>query len=306
MGVEVGRAGRPAASARPEDADFSDYVHARWPRLVAALEAEDVAPDAARLTVAQVLVERRRGWARLVREEQVDLLVWEDVRRRLGLPPARTLPLDTALDAETEPQALGTTDRPEDWLRRAESSLRRRRLRRIRRGAVVLALVAAALAALAWWDARPDPPAVREEDNPLPVTWYAAGELHLDEVVVELPRVDAFADWEGGVAVRHADGRLVLVDQDGDVDELEEEPPPLARPPAAPSYETGPDDMVIQSVPLPDGGWVHLLDSSRREAFEEGLRMSETGRRALVTCTEAGECGSPETVMEGTTAIRLR
>lgn len=297
--------GRQAGSGpRPSDADFSDYVHARWPRLVAALEAEGVAPDAARLAVAQVLVERRRGWARLVREEQVDLLVWEDVRRRLGLPPARTLPLDV----ETEPQALGTTDGPQEWLRRAESSLRRHRLRRLRRGAVVLALVAAALAALAWWDARPDPPAVRAEENPLPVTWYAAGELHLDEVVVELPGVDAFADWKDGVAVRHTDGRLALVDQDGDVDDLDEEPSPLARPPVAPSYETGPDDMVIQSVPLPDGGWAHLLDSSRREAFEEGLRMSETGRRAIVTCTAAGECGAPETVVvEGsTTAIRLR
>lgn len=296
-------AGRPVAfETRPPDADFSDYVHARWARLAAALEAEGVPVDDARLAVAQAMLVRKRGWKRLVREEQVDLLVWQDARRRAGLPEARALPPDV----ETGPPPPGTTDSPDDWLVRARSSLRHGRARRLRRGALVLALVVVALAGLAWWDARPDPPEVRAEDNPLPVTWYAAGELHLDEVVVDLPAVEAFADWQGGVAVRFVGGKLVLVQQDGSVDELDEEPAPLARPFVAPPYQPGPDDMVIQTVPLAGGGWVHLLDSSRREAFEEGLRMSETGRRALVTCTEAGVCGPPQTVTEGTTAIRLR
>ena len=48
--------------------------------------------------------------------------------------------------------------------------------------------------------AQPRPPAVREEANRLPVTWYAQGELHLDDVVVELP-------GRRGVRRRLADGR---------------------------------------------------------------------------------------------------
>ena len=291
---------QPAApGSGPARADFVDYLHARWPRLVAALEAEGVRPDDARLALAEVMLVRRRGWARLVREEQVDLVVWRDVRERVGLPVTGTLPPDVG----SRPSAA---DSPEEWLPRAAASLRRRRLRGLRRGVVALVAVVLLLVGLAWWDARPDPPAVREEANPLPLPWYAADELHLAEVVVELPRVEAFAEVDGGVAVRHTDGRVVLVEPDGDVEDLAEEPAALADPAEAPPYRTGPDDVVVVSVPLAEGGWAHLLDSSRREAFEEGLRMSETGRRALVLCTEAGDCGPPQTIVEGTTAIRLR
>jgi hypothetical protein len=138
------------------------------------------------------------------------------------------------------------------------------------------------------------------------VTWYAAGELHLEKVVVELPGIDAFADWDGGVAVRLTDGRLLMVRPDGSVVDLDEEPPPLADPPEAPPYEGGPYDVVVQSVPRPGGGWAHLLDSSRRTAQRDEVRSSETGRRALVLCTESGQCGLPRTIQEGTVTIRLR
>ena len=205
MGLAAGRV------PRPREADFADYLHARWPLLVAALQHEGVAADDARLAVAEVMVRHRRGWARLVREDQVDLVVWREVRERLGLPQDGGLPPDVGGDRPVD-------DLPEDWLPRAEASLRSRRGRQARRGVLVVAVVALLLAALAWWDARPDPPSVRAERNPLPVTWYAGGELHLDRVVVELAGVEAFAEHGDGVAVRHTDGRVVMVEADGTVE----------------------------------------------------------------------------------------
>lgn len=294
------RAAVPAVGAGD---DFADYLHARWPRLVAALEADGVPPDDARLALAEVMLQRRRGWARLVREEQVDLLVWRDVRERLGLPARSTLPPD----GEGERPAGAVGEVPEDWLPRAAASLRRRRARRTRRGALALVAVALVLGALAWWDARPDPPAVRAATNPLPVTWYAAGELHLDEVVVELDGVDAFAEHDGGVAVRHTDGRVVLVAADGTVRDLDEEPAGLANPPLrVPSYDGDRFGVAIQTVRLADGGWAHLIDSSRREAQRGEVRLSETGRRAVVLCSAPTDCGAPQTIPQANLTIRLR
>ena len=66
----------------------------------------------------------------------------------------------------------------------------------------VLAVVALLAAGWAWWAAQPEPPAVRAEANRLPVAWYAEGELHLEDVVVELPDVEVFvADFADGARV---------------------------------------------------------------------------------------------------------
>ena len=292
--------GRTAGlGSRPGEADFADYLHARWPRLVAALEAEGVDADEARLAVAEVMLEHRRGWTRLVREQQVDVLVWREVRERVGLPQGPALPPDVGVDS-----AAG--DVPENWLPRAEASLRSRRARRVRRGVGLLAVVALLLGALAWWDARPNPPDVRAERNPLPLAWYAAGELHLDEVVVELPRVEAFAEYEDGVAVRHTDGRLVRVADDGSVRKLDEEPVELARPMLAPKYDGGSLGVTIQTVRLADGRWAHLVDSSRRVSDRGEVRLSETGRRVVVICAAPAECEPPQTIPEAGVTIRLR
>jgi hypothetical protein len=237
--------------------DFDDYLHARWPRLVAALEAEGVAGDAARLAVAEVMLEHRRGWSRLVRDTQVDVLVWQDVRERVGLPPAGAVPPDLPVD--------GPVDAPEDWLPRAAAALRATRARRRRWVAAAVAAVAVVLVGLAWWDARPDPPAVRAEQNPLPVVWYAAGELHLPDVVVELPDVDDFVAWRDGAVVRRVSGEVVRVDGEGRLHRVADAPELLESPPEPPPYlPMGEYDVLVQSVPVPGGGWAHLIDSSRR------------------------------------------
>jgi hypothetical protein len=285
--------------------DFADYLHARWSRLVAALESEGVAGDAARLAVAEVLLERRRGWRRLVREGQVDVVVWQAVRERSGLPPRP----DQALpDVPLPAPAPGRPDGPEEWLPRAAASLRAVRARRRRWVAAVVAGAVVVLGVLAWWDARPDPPAVRAEENPLPVVWYAGGELHLPEVVVELPGVDAFGAWRDGAVVRRASGEVVRIDGDGDLHRLSDPPEALDSPPEPPPYlPMGQYDVLVQSVPMPGGGWAHLIDSSRRVAgARDAVRGSETGRRALVVCATDRPCTDARTIVETDGSIRLR
>ena len=68
------------------DTDFTRYVDARWADLVGGLEDEGVPADDARLAVAETLLASRRTWSRRVREEQVDVSLWADLRERTGLP----------------------------------------------------------------------------------------------------------------------------------------------------------------------------------------------------------------------------
>lgn len=270
------------------DADFSDYLQARWPLLVAALEREGVASAEAHLAVAEVLVANRRGWRRLVDEESVDVHVWQALRERAGLPdqPGSTPPVTTVGVDPTRP-----VDRPEPWLERAEALRRRRRWRDVRR--YLLGLVAAALvvAALVWWGSRPD---VREETNPLPVPWYAGEELHLAEVVVELPDVDSFVAFGDGAAVRLEDGEVIEVDGDGDVSALDDPPQDLVFPPSLPDYlPFGRYTYVVQGTVLPDGGRAFVLDS-RRGDRNNSLQIPTSSHRVLVLCEPGGSCRKAE------------
>ena len=70
-----------------DGSDFATYVDARWADLVGGLEDEGVPGEDARLAVAGVLVASRRSWTRRVREENVDVTLWAEVRERAGLPP---------------------------------------------------------------------------------------------------------------------------------------------------------------------------------------------------------------------------
>jgi hypothetical protein len=175
-------------------------------------------------------------------------------------------------------------------------------------GAVVVAVLAAGWL---WWAARPAPHEVRRETNPLPVIWYARGHLHLEEVVVELPDVDAFVPWGSGAAVRLRSGGTVRVDAGGDVhdadDATDDVPDDLDDPAEPPPFPAlGEYDVVVQSVPVPGGGWAHLLDSARRDGTQDALRQSESGRRALVVCRADRACGPPRTVPGADGPIRLR
>ena len=283
-----------------DGSDFATYVDARWPDLVGGLEDEGVPADDARMAVAEALVASRRSWARRIRDENVDVTLWAEVRERAGLPQ------DAGGAAPHGVRRSDPHDAPEVWLARADQARGSRRRRGARRGLVWLAVAAVLAAGWLWWAARPEPPPVRSEENPLPVVWYAARELHLAEVVVELPSVDEFVAWGSGAAVRLRSGEVVRVDADGGVSSLDEAPEALDRTPQAPPFVAlGEYDVLVQSAPVPGGGWAHLLDSSRRDGSSDAVRQSESGRRALVVCTADFECGRPQTILTDG-SIRLR
>lgn len=283
-----------------DGSDFARYVDARWPDLVGGLEDEGVAPDDARMAVATTLLASRRSWTRRVRDENVDVALWAEVRERGGLPPRPGEPAPHGV------RPIDPRDAPEVWFGLAEQARGARRRHRARRGVAWLAVAAVLAAGWLWWAARPEPPVVREEANPLPVIWYAAGELHLAEVVVELAAVDKFVAWGSGAAVRLRSGDVVRVDADGDVHDIDEVPAALDETPEPPPFlALGEYDVLVQSVPVPGGGWAHLLDSSRRDGATDAVRQSETGRRAVVVCTADFTCGPPTTIVAGG-SIRLR
>jgi hypothetical protein len=283
------------------DADFAGYLDARWADLVGGLEDEGVAPDDARLVVAETLLVSRRSWSRRVRDEQVDISLWAEARERAGLPARPGEPVPHGV------RPFDPRDAPDRWLDRAAERRAVRQRRAARRGLAWLAVAAVLAAGWAWWASGPPPREVREEANRLPVIWYAQGELHLEEVVVELPHVEEFVAWGPGAAARMRSGEVVRVDADGDVHDLEEAPAALDDPPEAPAFMAlGQYDVLVQSAPVPGGGWAHLLDSSRREGAQDAVRQSESGRRAIVVCTADYSCAAPRTVMEADGSIRLR
>ena len=289
-----------------ERTDFATYVDARWPDLVGGLEDEGVPGDRARLAVAEALLAARRSWQRRVRDEQVDVTLWAEVRERVGLP---------ARPGEPAPHAVrprDPRDGPEEWLERAGEVRATRRRRGGRRAVAGLAVAALLAAAWAWWAAQPEPPAVRAEANRLPVAWYAEGQLHLEDVVVELPEVEVFvADFADGasraaVVARLRSGEVVRVDAEGEVEPADDSPAALDTVPVAPPVRgLGLYDVWVESVPLAGGGWAHLVDSARQAGAEDTLRQSETGRRAVVACPTEWRCQAPVTVPAGGT-VRLR
>lgn len=283
-----------------DGSDFATYVAARWPDLVGGLEEEGVAPDDARLAVAEGLLARRRGWSRRVREENVDVTLWSEVRERAGLAPQ---------PGEAAPhglRAFDLDDPAEPWLARAEQVRRARRRRGVRRSIIGLVVVGVLAAGWSWWASIPPTPEVREEDNALPVVWYAEGELHLADVVVTLPGVDEFVAVGPDVAARLRSGDVVRIAADGTVDQLDAAPPELTDVAPGPAYQPpGRYDVSLQSAPLPGGGWAYLIDSSRRDGAD-AVRQSESGRRALVVCPTQSTCAEPVTILGTNGSIRLR
>ncbi|MDR7255193.1 hypothetical protein J2X46_004195 [Nocardioides sp. BE266] len=284
-----------------DGSDFEHYLAARWPDLVGGLEDEGVPADDARLAVAETLLASRRSWSRRVRDEQVDVSLWAELRERTDLP---------ARPGEEAPHGVRRSDPadgPDPWLARAEAARAVRRRRSTRRGFLACACLLVLATGWAWWAARPEPREVVREDNPLPLIWYAEGRLHLQEVVVDIPDIDEFVAWGSGAAATLRSGEVVGIDADGDVHQLDRRPATLIVPPGQPYYlPIGEYDVLVQSAPVPGGGWAHLLDSSRRASVQDDVRQSESGRRALVVCTADDVCGEPRTIVEADGSIRLR
>ena len=278
-----------------DGSDFAHYLAARWPDLVGGLEDEGVAPDQARLAVARDAAGEppARGRAGCARSTSTSAC-GPSCASAPACPRAPVRPRPTAYAAST----------------RATRPSRGWRGRR-RRGACA----GAGPRASAWsgWSvrrcsspggpggpARPAPREVRQEANALPVIWYAQGHLHLDDVVVELAGVDEFVAWGSGAAavlrsgevVAHRRRRRRARDRPGARGARPRAPTP---PPYLP---LGQYDVLVQSAPVPGGGWAHLLDSSRRDGVQDAVRQSESGRRALVVCTADFTCGEPRTIVE--------
>lgn len=284
-----------------QDTDWGRYLDARWVDLVVGLEDDGVAPDDARLAAAETLLASCRGWARRVRDEQVDVTVWADARERAGLPARPGEPVPHGV------RRLDVDDGPEEWLARAQVARATRRRRDVRRGVVATAVFALLAGGWAWWAARPEPYAVRAEDNPLPVAWYAAGDLHLAHVVVTIPQVRTFQARGEEVVAILGSGDGVLVRADGEVDPTDLSGDDLDPPPdATVDVPLGPYDVLLQSVRIPGGGTAHLIDSSRRAGDGDALRQSESGRRALVVCNASSLCSEPRTITGADGSIRLR
>lgn len=159
---------------------------------------------------------------------------------------------------------------------------RRRRIALRAVGVLVLVVLAGVL-----WSLRPQPPAVAQEPNPLPVPWYDGTDLHLAEVRVTLPDLGPFVADGDGVIVRR-DGEVQRVDADGDVSaysgsvdfnrDTTDDLPPL-----------DPNDRILQSVDGPSDTTLHLVEMlSSNPGAGTYVRLSETGRRVFLLCTPDG------------------
>jgi hypothetical protein len=159
---------------------------------------------------------------------------------------------------------------------------RRRRVGVRALGVLLLVVLAGVL-----WSLRSQPPAVAEAPNPLPVPWYDGTELHLAEVAVTLPDLDAFVADGDGVVVRR-DGETQRVDADGDVSSYSGTVD-LGADPGLPSPDLHAGDRLLQSVAGPGGMTVHLVEifSTNPEAGTY-VRLSETGRRVFLVCQRDG------------------
>lgn len=183
--------------------------------------------------------------------------------------------------------------------------LDRPRRRRLTLGAVgVLALLIAGAVVISLL---PAPPSVREEANPVPVPWFAEGELHLADVVVSLPGAGAFAPFEDGVVIEDEDGSLRLVDAEGDVSDFDEAMPDVAEPDVEAPYD-GRDAYTRRlGVSLaPTGEVVHLMEIAA-SGPEAGVffRLSETARRLFLVCGDPG-CAVRQRIVVPGNDVRLR
>ncbi len=159
---------------------------------------------------------------------------------------------------------------------------RRRRIAWRAAGVLLLVVLAGVL-----WSLRPQPPAVAEGPNPLPVPWYDGTELHLAEVAVTLPEIGTFVADGDGVLVQR-DGEVQRVDADGDVSAYTG-PVDLDPETDVPPPDVNPADRVLQSVAAPGGMTLHLVEinSSNPDAGTY-VRLSETGKRVFLICLDGG------------------
>jgi hypothetical protein len=153
----------------------------------------------------------------------------------------------------------------------------------------------------------PAPPTAREEPNPVPVPWFADGELHLADVVVPLPGAGAFVPLDDGVVIEDDDGGLLLVGADGDVSDYDGAMPDVPEPDVPAPYDAGGAYARRLGVTLtPSGEQVHLMEI-RASGSETDVyfRLSETARRMFLVCL-TDHCTMIRRVVVPGSDVRLR
>lgn len=179
---------------------------------------------------------------------------------------------------------------------------RRRRLTLLAAAALALLAVGAVIVSLL-----PAPPAVREEVNPVPVPWFAEGELHLADVVVTLPGAGSFVPVDGGAVIEDEDGSLLLVEADGGVSDFDGAMPDVAEPVVPLPYDaTGAFSRRLGVTIAPSGEEVHLMEISA-SGPDAGVyfRLSETARRLFIVCLNPN-CTTVRRIVVAGNDVRLR
>ena len=189
-----------------------------------------------------------------------------------------------------------------DLVREELDRPRRRRLTLVALAVLALLCVGAVIVSRL-----PAPPAVRAETNPVPVPWFAEGELHLADVVVTLPGAGAFVPLGDGVVIEGGDGSLLLVEAAGDVSDFDEEMPDVPEPDVPAPYDArGNLSQRLDVAVAPSGETVHLMEIGAAGP-ESGVfvRLSETIDRMFVVCGDPRCTRLSRVVVKGRD-VRLR
>lgn len=179
---------------------------------------------------------------------------------------------------------------------------RRRRLTLLAAAALALLAVGAVIVSLL-----PAPPAVREEVNPVPVPWFAEGELHLADVVVTLPGAGTFVPVGNSVVIEDEDGSLLLVEADGRVSDFDGAMPDVPEPDVPAPYDASGAFSRRLGVSLaPSGEKVHLMEIAA-SGPDAGVffRLSETARRLFLVCLNPN-CTTVRRIVVAGNDVRLR
>lgn len=250
--------------------DFASFVRARWTDLTDELVAGGLTPARAQQVVVRGLADCEAGWGRVLTEENPDVVVREAV----------TFHRDDDLPEESVSDPLA-----------AIAAVRAERRRRIVKLSAISGVAAAITAAmvLAWpqGSSYPQPPH-HEGNNPLPVAWWYGGELHLDQVVVEINGVTQLGRAGEDVVVQ-AGRRTLTVDPTGKVSEFEGLTPPFPRVDRIPipHPELVPDTQVARSWSTTGAGnFIYAVQHRANEhAADESIRLSTSGPWLILQCS---------------------
>lgn len=295
------------------DEDLAVYLAARWPGLVREAVRLGCPPAEAADATADALSRVRRDWARASQEDDVDALVRAELRAAVARRP------------QTEPG--GREEAAEELTVLAPPSLdelgardRARRGRTTRRATAALAVLAVVGGGATYLTARGDEPEqqeeetaeVRREPNPVEgVFWWSDGELHLDDVVVEVDGLRDMTRLGSGVVYGDAAGRVVWTGDDGSQRVLGAKDPDV---PVAATDETG-----LAAWYDPETEQVHVVEASTGNVRAEtpvddapevvavdgevAYLVGTDGARALTGTTQAPV--SPSALLDVRSRIRV-